>query len=242
MAEIRGQALRYEEGTTPLVGYLAYSDAVTGRRPGILVVHEWWGLNEYAKQRARQLAELGYVAFALDMYGDGKTTSDAQQARHWSGQLRDTPLMRQRAAAGLAVLANHDRVDPERLAAVGYCFGGTTVLELAYSGANLKGVVSFHGGVPAPVAADVSHIKASLLICHGADDPFVPDQKLDQFKQSLQGSGVDWMLIAYGGAVHSFTNPGADRAGLEGAAYHPVADRRSWQHMKQFFHHLFEGE
>ncbi len=238
-ADVQTQQVQYQQGQTSLVGYLAYDDTKEGRRPGVLVIHAWWGLNPYAKQRAVQLAELGYVAFALDMYGAGKTTADAAHAKQWSDALYGTPLLRQRAQAGLAVLAAHERVDPARMAAIGYCFGGSTVLELAYSGAEIKGVVSFHGGVPLPKPGDTLQTKAKILICHGADDPFVPAERRGEFKRALDGSGVDWLWISYGGAVHSFTYPQADQAGIEGVSYQPAADQRSWGHMKQFFDEIF---
>jgi len=237
--EIHTQVIQYQHGQTSLQGQLAYDDAFPGLRPGILVVHEWWGLNEYAKNRAKQLAALGYVTFALDMYGQGKHTQHPDQAKQWSSPFYGNPIMRQRAQAGLDILAQHEQVDPNRVAAIGYCFGGTTVLELAYSGADIKGAVSFHGGLPAPKPQDLPRTKAKLLICHGADDPFTPQERVDAFRQALQGSTIDWQFITYGNAKHSFTNPGADQTGIEGLAYSPTADQRSWQQMKLFFDELF---
>ena len=240
LAEIRTVEMKYEHGGTMLKGYLAYDDALSGRRPGVLVVHEWWGLNDYARKRARMLAELGYVAFALDMYGGGKSTQNAKQASHWSGQFRGSAVMRARARAGLEILKEHERVDPQRLAAIGYCFGGTTVLELAYSGADLKGVVSFHGSLPLPEDHDLApgRIKASILACHGAADTFVSRDRLTEFQELIDQTGADWQLIVYGGAKHSFTNPEADALGVEGLGYDRRADQRSWKHMKMFFDRL----
>ena len=208
----------------------------------MLVVHEWWGLNDYARKRATQLASLGYVAVAIDMYGNGKSTNSAEQAGHWSGEFSGTQLMRDRAKAGLSLLIKQMRVDPHRIAAIGYCFGGTTVLQLAYSGADLKGVVSFHSSLPSPNPDDMhpGHIKASILICHGADDPFVPSERIADFKKTLSSTDADWTMITYGGAKHSFTNPGASTRGINGLAYHANADRRSWNQMKQFFEELFQ--
>ena len=233
------QSVEYRHGKARLEGYLAYDDAVKGRRPGVLIVHEWWGLNDYARQRARQMAELGYVAFALDMYGKGLATDDSAKARQLSAQFKGKPLIRERAKAGLDVLAGHQLVDPKRIAAIGYCFGGTTVLGLAYSGASVAGVVSFHGGVPAPKPEDLKQIKARILVCHGGDDAFVPDDRILAFQKAMRQAKVDWQFIAYGGAVHAFTNPKAGGAGIKGVRYHERADRRSWRHMKMFFDEVF---
>ncbi len=240
-AEIHTEMIAYEHDGVALEGYLAYpDDDVRGKRPGVLVIHEWWGLNDYAKQRARQLAELSYVAFAADMYGKGKATANREEAQAWSGQFYGKPqLTQQRAEAGLKVLREQKHVDLSRIAAIGYCFGGTTVLQLAYGGADIAGVVSFHGSLPpAPKDAD---IRARILVCHGADDPHVPTDKVVAFEQSLQAldKKADWQLIAYGGAVHSFTNPNSGKAGMNGVAYHADADRRSWSHMRMFFDELF---
>jgi len=231
----------YSHGGVALEGYLAYDDALPGKRPGVLVVHEWWGLNDYVKMRARQLAELGYVAFAADMYGKGVVTRDPKEAGSLSGRIRGTPLLRERAAAGLDLLRRQDRVDPARIAAMGYCFGGTTVLELAWSGADLLGVVSFHGGLTRPKASDLGKIRAKILVLHGADDTFVPASDIADFQEAVRREGLDWQMISYGGAVHAFTNPEADRAGLKGVAYQAAADRRSWIHMKAFFSEIFGG-
>ncbi len=239
-AAIQTQTIQYHHEDTALEGYLAYDDAIDGQRPGVLVVHEWWGLNDYTKMRTRKLAELGYIAFALDMYGDGKTTTNPDVAGQCAGQIGGDPqLQRERAKAGLAVLAGHALVDPDRIAAIGYCFGGTTVMQLAYSGANVRGVVSFHGAPADPMPKDIPGVKAKLLICHGADDPMVTSQRMTAFTQTLRDSGLDWQMIQYGGAVHSFTNPGSDQFGIKGIGYSPDADRRSWQHMKLFFKELF---
>ena len=236
-AEVVTQEVTYAHGEVTLKGFVAYDDAVEGPRPGVLVVHEWWGLNDYARSRAKQLAELGYVALAVDMYGDAKTTEDPTQAQHWSGQFQGNDLMRQRAQAGLEVLAKHERVDAGLLAAIGYCFGGTTVLQLAYSGADVKAVVSFHSSLPLPGPEDMAkgRIKASILVCHGGDDAFVPAEHVSDFNAKLGQTDADWQFVAYGGAKHSFTNPNAGKFGIDGLAYDPNADRRSWRDMKQLF-------
>jgi dienelactone hydrolase len=186
------------------------------------------------RRRVDDLARLGYVAFALDMYGKGVWTEDPGKAKELSGHLRGTPLMRERAAAGLEILKKSDRVDSSRLGAIGYCFGGTVVLELAYSGADIAGVVSFHGGLTAAKPEDYKRVKAAFLICHGADDTFVSEESIVAFRESLQKAGADWHMIYYGGAVHSFTNPAADLLEMDGVGYDRKADRRSWEHMKLF--------
>ena len=228
------ETVGYGHAGTALEGYLAYDEAIAGERPGVLVVHEWWGLNAYAKRRARQLAEMGYVALATDMYGAGKKTKDPTVASNWSDHLSgDVPLWRGRARAGLSVLRERPRTDPERLAAIGYCFGGSTVLQLAYAGADLAGVVSFHGSFPTPPKeADVN---AAVLVCHGARDPFVEDAAIDEWQKRMDAVGADWHMTTYARARHSFTNPAADDHGIDGVAYNETADRRSWRHMRFFF-------
>ncbi|MFP4033119.1 MAG: dienelactone hydrolase family protein [Desulfococcaceae bacterium] len=237
LAEIRAETVPYKHGDATLQGYLAYDDAQTGKRPGVLVIHEWWGLNDYAKSRARQLAELGYVAFAADMYGDGVTTADPKQAGEWSNKIKNGPLIRERSNLALDALRNHERVDPDRIAAIGYCFGGTTVLELAYSGADIAGVVPFHGGLTIPKDEDA--IRTKLLVLHGAADFFIEPKTIDKFQKELEEREADWQMIYHGGAVHAFTNPDADKAGIDGVAYDADADRRSWAQMRLFFDEIF---
>ncbi len=239
-AEIVTRSVTYEHQGQTLEGYLAYDDALDGPRPGVLIVHAWWGLGDEAKMRARMLAELGYVAFALDMYGQGKLTDDPQVAGGWAGAfMQDRDQMRRRAAAGLGVLRTRPQVDPDRIAAIGYCFGGTTVMELAYAGVDLDGAVSFHGYPKPPAPGD--QIKASLLVLHGADDPITPMTAVDAWVASMIQTRPDWQLVIYGGAVHSFTSRSADARGIEGAAYHADADARSWAQMKLFFDEIFNN-
>jgi dienelactone hydrolase len=238
-AEVVSQNVEYKHEDIVLEGYLAYDDTAKGKRPGVLVVHEWWGLNDYVRMRVDKLAELGYVAFALDMYGKGIWTDQASKAQELSGHLRGKPIMRQRARAGLEILRKNERVDPTKIAAIGYCFGGTTVLELAYSGADIAGVVSFHGGLTTPKAEDMSRIKAKILVLHGANDAFIPPEKIAAFQEGVGKAGADWQMIYYGGAVHSFTNPAADKKNINGLAYSPSADDRSWKHMQLFFDEIF---
>lgn len=226
----------YRHGDTVLEGYLAYDDSFTGRRPGVLVAHEWWGSNAYVRRRAEQLARLGYVAFALDMYGKGVLAKDAKEAGTLAGRFRgDRKRMRERAAAALDVLRKRPEVDPARLAAIGYCFGGTVVLELARSGAELAAVVSFHGGLDTPDPGDARNIRGKVLVLQGADDPFVPMSQRAAFQDEMRKGGVDWQYAEYGGAVHGFTNPDSGNDNSKGAAYNERADRRSWEAMKVFF-------
>lgn len=235
-AEIRTEVVEYRQGDAVLEGYLAYDDAIQGKRPGILVVHEWWGLNSYIMRRTEQLAKLGYVAFAADIYGKGVRAKHPDDAAAFSGVYRkNRQLLRARANAGLDVLRNGKFTDPGRIAAIGYCFGGTTVIELALSGADIAGVVSFHGGLSGFDLADAKHVKAKVLVLHGADDPFIPAEQIAAFQEGMRKAGVDWQMNYYGGTVHSFTNPDAGSDPSKGLAYHEKSDRRSWDAMKTFF-------
>jgi dienelactone hydrolase len=240
-AELKTSSIKYKHGDTILEGYLAYDDAIQGKRPGVVVVHEWWGLNSYAKMRTEQLAKLGYIAFAIDMYGEGMIAKDAKEAASLSGIYRsDRPLMRNRANAGLDVLRNHPLTGVKRIAAIGYCFGGTTVLEMARSGADLVGVVSFHGVLSTPNPGDAKNIKGKVLVLTGANDPSVPPDQVQAFQDEMRKAGVDWQMVSYGGAVHAFTNPEAGNDPSRGAAYNEKADKRSWQAMKDFFDEIFK--
>lgn len=238
---LHGEAIVYHQEGTTLEGYLAYDDAMTNRRPGVLVIHQWKGLGAYEKHRADMLAKLGYVAFAADIYGQGVRPADAQAAAAEAGKYKaDRALLRARANAGLAALKRQPLVDPQRMAAIGYCFGGTVVLELARSGATLAGVVSFHGGLDSPHPHDARSIVCKVLVLHGADDPSVSSAELSAFEREMRNAGVDWQLIKYGGAVHSFTDPDAGNKPATGAAYNPLADQRSWEHMRVFFNEIFK--
>lgn len=239
-AAVQTERVVYRHGDTQLVGYLMWDDRYQGKRPGVLVVHEWWGLSDYIKRRARMLAELGYVAFAADMYGEAKVTRHGDTAAQWMKQITaNVERWRKRVNAGLEQLRRSERVDPQRLAAVGYCFGGATVMQLAYAGADLSGVVSFHGSLPVPDAPDQLTIKPRILAFHGHADAFVPPERVQQFKAALEQTGADWHLVTFGGARHAFTNPEAAQLGLENLQYNAAADRRSWAHMKLFFDELF---
>lgn len=238
-AKVITEVISYTQNGTALKGFAAYDDSVSGKRPGILVVHEYWGLNEFAKQRVEKLAEMGYVALAADMYGEGKVTQNPEEARQLASHIRGTPLMRERARAALQVLSAQKLVDPERLAAIGFCFGGTTVLELAYSGAPVRGVVSFHGGLTVPKSEDWQKIKAGFLILHGAEDPHIKPEDIAAFQSAMRQGGADWQMNFYGGAVHSFANPEAGNDKSKGVAYNPKAATRSWQAMQLFLQELF---
>lgn len=234
-AKLHHEPVRYGD----FEGYLAYDDALPGQRPGIMVVHEWWGLNDYVKKRCDQLAGLGYVAFAADMYGKGKATKDPAQARQWASALYgNNALWRERARAGYAKLLAFPRVDARRTAAMGYCFGGGTALELARTGAPLLGVVSFHGSLSTP-HPEASQIRGKVLVLHGADDANLKD--LPAFQAELRAHHTNYQLNLYGGAVHAFSNPDAGSDPTKGAAYDAQADKRSWQAMADFFKELFGG-
>jgi dienelactone hydrolase len=238
-AAIHTERVTYNHGDTVLEGHLAYDDSLTGKRPGVLVVHEWLGLNDHSKKRAEKLAELGYVAFACDMYGKGVRGAGPQDGPKLSAPFKaDRKLMRARVTAGLDVLRKHPKVDSSKLAAIGYCFGGTTALELARGGADIRGVVGFHAGLHTPMPAERGQLKAKVLVCHGADDPHVPPPEVQAFESEMRKAEADWQLVAYGKAVHSFTNHEAkDRA--HGVEYNADADRRSWQAMRNFFEEIF---
>ncbi len=236
LAEVRTETVRYGEGDVTFEGYLAYDTDFDGKRPGVLVFHEWWGLNDYAKGRARQLAELGYVALAADMYGGGRTAADPQAAGELAKPLRDDrALMRRRAILALDKLLTHPLVDDESLAAIGFCFGGTVALELARAAAPLDAVVSFHGGLGTPEPRDARNIRGFVLVLHGAADPHVPPQEVLDFWKAMNDAKVDWQMNAYGGAVHAFTNPAAGSDPAAGSAYDPTAAQRAWADMKLAF-------
>jgi dienelactone hydrolase len=239
-AEIRSTRVEYRQGDTVLEGWSVYDDSSTGKRPAVLVVHQWKGLGDYEKQRAEMLARLGYNVLAADIYGKGIRPKTTQEAAAQAGKFKsDRALLRERVRAGWELLRNHPLTDPARVGAIGYCFGGTTVLELARSGADLAGVVSFHGGLGSPNPADARNIKCKVLALHGADDPNVPRKEVEAFEDEMRAGGVDWQLISYGGAVHSFTDWNAGHDNSKGAAYNEKADKRSWEAMKQFFAEIF---
>ncbi len=241
--EIKTREFKYSIGEMRMHGYLAHPSDRTGALPGILVVHEWMGLTEHARQSAEKLANMGYVALAVDMYGEGKVASGTEEARKWSGELKagDREEMRRRIRGALDAFKALELTDPERIGAMGYCFGGTVVLELARSGAALDGVVSFHGGLDTNRPEDAKNIQAAVLVLHGGDDPYVPEKDVTAFKEEMRIGDVDWQFVSFGGAVHSFTNPGAGDDPSRGAAYNERADTRSWKYMTLFFHEILKG-
>ncbi len=240
LATIEGQAVHYQAGDTACDGYLAADTAVQTPQPGILVVHDWMGLTKHTEETCLELAKLGYVALAADIYGHGVRPADRAAAGTLAGKYKsDRALLRQRVNAGLAQLQATQGVIPTKIAAIGFCFGGTTVLELARSGAPVAGVVSFHGGLDSPTPADGQNIKAKVLILHGADDPTIKKEDLEAFENEMRGAHVDWQMVAYGNAVHAFTQPWVGTDPSKGVAYNEKAARRSWQAMQDFFGELF---
>lgn len=234
----------YKDGDTELTGYLVYDDAITTPVPGVLVIQEWWGLNDYIKGRAQQLAKLGYVAFAPDMYGTGKQADTPEIAQSLSKPFYEDPVvMRNRVKAGLDILTAQTQVDKNNIAAIGYCFGGTAALELARSGAAIKGVVSFHGGLDTKAPATIGDIKAEVLALNGGDDPFVPEAQKDAFNKEMTDAGAHFKSINYPGATHAFTNPAATERGKKfnlPIAYNEEADKKSWDEMISFFGKIFK--
>ena len=234
------QTFEYRDGETTCRGVLAHGDGAQ-RRPGILICHEAPGCDDHVKMRAGMLADLGYVALAADLYGEGKIAKGGDEAQALMGPLReDTAKLRRRARAGLDALAALPNVDTQRLAAIGYCFGGLTVLELARSAAPVVGVVSFHGILSTKAPEDARNIKGKVLACTGADDPLVPPEQVLAFQQEMTAANVDWQVITYGGTKHAFTNRNAGRSNRPNIlAYNEAADRRSWAAMRAFFDEIF---
>lgn len=242
-AKIVTKAVPYEHEGVKLQGYLAYDDEVKSPRPGVMLIHEWWGLDDYTKNRAEAVAKLGYVAFAADMYGAGVVTDSADKAKQLSGPFYGKPLMAERARAGLDQFLKSDLVNPKEVAVIGYCFGGTTALVLAYSGAPLEGVVTIHGGLVSPQPGVLDKTKAKFLILQGGIDPFVKPEDIAALKKAMDDAGTDYQFVSYSGAVHAFSNPGADALAkknkLEGIGYNEPAARRSWQATQNFLAELF---
>ena len=240
-AEVQGEAVEYRDGDTVLEGFLAYDDAVQGQRPGVLVVHEWKGLNDYARGRAKQLAGMGYIAFAIDMYGKGVLAKDHDEAAKLSGVYRsDRQLMRRRAKAGLEILRGQALLDPARVAAIGYCFGGTTALELGRAGEELKGIATFHAGLSNPDPSDAKNFKCPVLVMHGAADNFT-NVEVPGFEMEMKAAGSNYRLIKYPGAVHSFTVPEAGDDPSTGMAYNADADKQSWEELTKFLAEIFKA-
>ena len=240
-AEIKTENVEYKHGDAELEGFHAYDNSMQGKRPGVLIVHQWKGLGSYEKERAQMLAKLGYNVFAVDIYGKGVRPTNPKDAGSLAGKYKsDRALLRERVKAGLGELKKNSLTDTKKIAAIGYCFGGTTALELARSGADISGAVSFHGGLNTPNPGDAKNIKCKVLALHGADDPHVPVTEVENFGKEMHDASIDWQLIVYGGAVHSFTDWNAGNDNSKGAAYNEKADKRSWEAMKQFFAEIFQ--
>ncbi len=242
-AAIKGDEVQYKVGDQVFKGYIAYDDAKKDKRPGVLVVHEWWGHNEYARKRARMLAELGYTALALDMFGDGKQAHHPDEAGKFAGEVRQNmDAAKARFVAAEDVLKKHPTVDAQKIAAIGYCFGGAVVLQMARAGVDLKGVASFHGSLGTAAPAAKGMVKAKVLVANGADDSFVKPEEVAAFKQEMEVAGIDYKLVNYPGAKHSFTNPDADELAKKfnmPFAYNAEADKQSWIEMQAFFKKIF---
>lgn len=233
-ANIKEEPVEYTVDGTVCEGWHAYDASKEGKLPGVLIVHQWTGLTDYEKMRARMLAELGYNVFAADIYGKGIRPKPPEAGQEAGKFKNDRALYRKRLNAGLDQLRKDPHTDPTRLAAIGYCFGGTGVLELARSGADVKGVVSFHGGLDSPTPADGKNIKGEVLALHGADDPHVPPTEVAAFEKEMTDAGVKYKLIKYPGAVHAFTQKAAGNDKSKGVAYNEAADKASWKEMKTF--------
>lgn len=242
-AKVIGEEIDYQSDGTTLKGYLAYDTATKDKRPGVLVVHEWWGHNDYARQRADMLAELGYVALAVDMYGEGKQAAHPEDAQKFSSEIANNmPLGQARFEAAMAVLKKHKATDKSDIAAIGYCFGGAVVLQMAREGLDLDAVVSFHGSLGTAKPAQADTVKARVMVAHGAADPFVKPEQITGFMDEMNQAGVDYRFTAYGGAVHSFTNPDADMFGEKfklPLKYNKQADEDSWLDMQTFLQQAF---
>lgn len=235
-AAVQTKQITYKHGDMDCQGFLAWDDSIEGTRPGVLVVHEWWGLDAYAKRRAEMLAKMGYIAFAADMYGEGKTVKHPADAGAMAGKVRsNVEDWRKRGMEALNVLTSQPQCDKTKVAAIGYCFGGSTVQQLAFSGADLKAIASFHGALVVPTPEQVKATKASILICHGADDTFIPAATVKSFRNALDSGMAKYEFISYPGAKHSFTVPEADSHGVDGLKYNKEADEKSWADMQKLF-------
>jgi dienelactone hydrolase len=237
--KIKGEPVDYKAGGVTMKGYLAYDENIKGKRPGVLVVHEWWGQTEYVRKRARMLAELGYAALAVDMYGEGKIATHPDDAGKFSSEfMKNFPVAKQRFEAAMAFLKKQPTVDPKRIAAIGYCVGGGVVLNMARQGEDLKAVASFHGSLAAVEPAQAGKVKAKIRVYNGEDDKFTPKEAIDAFMKEMRDAKVDFQFINYPGAIHAFTNPEADELGKKFSlplAYNADADKKSWEDMTHFF-------
>jgi len=240
---IVGVEVSYATDSTNMEGFIAYDENLSGQRPGILVVHEWWGHDDYVRNRARQLAEMGYVALAVDMYGDGQQAEHPEDAGKFSAKVfSDLDEAKAKFSKAIETLKANENVDPDKIAAIGYCFGGTVILNMANAGYDLDAVVAFHSGLSFPILPDSGSVIARILVCNGADDPFVQPEQIETFKTMMQEAGADFNYIAYEGVVHSFTNPAATERGIKfelPLAYNAEADSASWREMKKLLDEVF---
>lgn len=238
-AEVQTKEIAYKDGDVECQGFLAWDDAVQGTRPGVLVVHEWWGLNDYARERAKMLAAEGYLAFACDMYGKGQLAAHPKEAGEMAAKVRgNVDSWVKRAKTGLEVLTSQPECDKTKLAAIGYCFGGSTAIQLALHGADLDAVASFHGALPIPTAEQAALVKqnqTTLLILHGSQDSFIPEETCQKVRAALDAAGADFEMAYYGNARHSFTVKSADSHKIDGMRYNAHADQRSWNRMLTLF-------
>ena len=243
-AKLVGKTVEYSAQGTVMKSYLAYDDAVKGKQPGVLVVHEWWGLNDYVRKRAEMLAQLGYTALALDMYGEGKTAAHPDDAGKFSSEfMKNFPVAKARFLAAEDYLKKQPTVDASRVAAIGYCFGGGVVLNMAAQGADLKGVVSFHGSLSLVQAPKSGEVKARILVLHGGSDKFAKPEQVEKFQRELKAAQAGYRFIVYPDAMHAFTNPEATAMGKKfnlPLAYNEKADKESWDEMQKFLKELFK--
>lgn len=244
-ADVRGEEVSYTDNGTTLKGYLAYDASASGPRPGVLVIHEWWGHNEHARQQARRLAELGYTALAVDMFGDGQVADHPEDAGKFAGAIRQNrDLMVQRFQAAEKFLREHAMADSGQIAAVGYCFGGSVALEMARAGADLRAVAAFHAGLATQNPARAGQVNARVLVLHGNEDPMVPGEQVEGFRQEMEAAGVDYRFVGYDGATHAFTNPAADEAARKfgmPVGYNAEADEASFAELERFLAETFGG-
>lgn len=243
-ASVVTKEVTYTADGVTLKGFLAYDENMAGARPGVIVVHEWWGHNQYARKRAMMLAELGYNALAIDMYGDGKQANHPEDAGKFAMEvMKNMPAAKARFEAGVKFLKDQPQTNDKKIAAIGYCFGGGVVLRMAVAGEDLAGVVSFHGSLPTDSVENSKQVKAKLLVCNGADDGFVSAEQIDAFKKTMVDAGINFKFVNYPGAIHAFSNPDADSLGKKfnlPLAYNRQADEGSWKDMKLFLEEVFK--
>jgi dienelactone hydrolase len=244
-AEIIGKVVEYTANNVALKGYIVYDTALKEKRPAVIVVHEWWGVTDYPKKRAEMLASLGYVAFAVDMYGNGKVADNPGDAQKFAGEsMKDLSLLKAKFLAAIELLKKNKHVDSTRIAAIGYCYGGGVVLNMARAGVDLKGVVSFHGSLATTTSTQKGNVKAKILVCNGGADKFILENDIKNFKQEMKAADADFKFLSYKGALHAFTNPAATELGKKfnmPIAYNESGDKRSWKEMRRFLKAIFNN-